>query len=171
MFWLTRPCPPWAVSTAILLARVVVGVAFVLHGWPKIQNPTGWMNTMGAENPPSGTLQAVAAGIEVGGGALLVIGLLTRVSAVALAAQMIAALVLVHIPHGDQFVAHPGQPSAELACVYLAVTILISAVGPGACSVDTILFDRSSRGRRVTTGRVSADSLPVTSPSRAGVGR
>ena len=169
MFWLTRPCPPWAVSTAVLLTRVVVGVAFVLHGWPKIQNPTGWMGAM--ENPPSGTLQAIAAGIEVGGGALLVIGLLTRVSAVALAAQMIAALALVHIPHGDPFVAHPGHPSAELACVYLAVTILVSAVGSGACSLDTILFDRSSRGRRVTTGRVSADSFPVTSPSTVGVGR
>jgi hypothetical protein len=35
-------------SVGLLLLRLVVGVAFVLHGWPKIQNPFGWM---GPESP------------------------------------------------------------------------------------------------------------------------
>ena len=45
--------------------RLVAGTAFVLHGWPKIQNPTGWM---GPDAPVPGALQAAAAVAEFGGG-------------------------------------------------------------------------------------------------------
>jgi putative oxidoreductase len=33
----------WRVSTGLFLLRVVAGLAFILHGWGKIQNPFGWM--------------------------------------------------------------------------------------------------------------------------------
>lgn len=141
MNWLTAPAPSRAFSTAILLVRLAVGAAFVLHGWPKIQNATGWM---GPDGPP-GFLQAAAAVIEVAGGALLVLGLLHRVAAFALVAQMIAALALVHLPHGDPYVA-TGRPSAELAVVYLTLSLLLAATGPGEWSLDAVLF-----GRRAAT--------------------
>jgi putative oxidoreductase len=136
---LIAPAPAWAVSTGLLLVRIVVGAAFVLHGWPKMQNPTGWM--AGMENAPPGALQAVAAGFEFFGGILLALGFLTRVSALALASVMVGALVLVHIPKGDPFVA-VGRPSAELASVYLAFSLLVAATGPGAYSLDALLFGR-----------------------------
>lgn len=136
---LIAPAPAWATSTGLLLVRLVVGAAFVMHGLPKIQNPFGWMN--GMENAPPGFLQAAAAVIEFGGGILLALGLLTRVTALLLAAQMVAALALVHIPHGDPFVAQ-GKPSAELASVYLAVSLAVAALGAGAYSLDAVLFDR-----------------------------
>ncbi len=136
--WLTAPAPGRAVSTAVLLVRLAVGVAFVLHGLPKVQNPTGWM---GPDGPP-GFLQAVAAFTEVAGGGLLVLGLFERLAAVALVCQMIAALALVHIPHGDPYVAKPGQHSAELAVVYLAMSLLLAATGPGEWSLDAVLFGR-----------------------------
>jgi putative oxidoreductase len=133
---LIAPAPGWAVSTGLLLVRLVIGVAFVLHGWPKMQNPTGWM---GAEGAPPGFLQAVAAVFEAGGGVLLAAGLLTRVAALGLASVMVGALALAHIPKGDPFVA-PGKPSAELATVYLVVMLLVAAVGPGSYSLDALLF-------------------------------
>jgi putative oxidoreductase len=145
---LVAPAPGWAVSTAVLLVRLVVGVAFVLHGWPKIQNPTGWMNEM--PSPPPGIIQAIPAVFEVGGGTLLALGLLTRAAALALASVMVAALALVHIPKGDPFVAQ-GRPSAELASVYLSVSLLITAIGPGAYSLDAVLF-----GNRVTSPSTAA---------------
>lgn len=54
-------------ATAPQLVRLVMGVAFVLHGWPKIQNPFAWMNAMGGQGVPS-FLQALAALAEFGGG-------------------------------------------------------------------------------------------------------
>jgi putative oxidoreductase len=39
-------------ALALLLIRLVMGIAFVLHGWPKIQNPMGWMNAMGGSSVP-----------------------------------------------------------------------------------------------------------------------
>ena len=136
---LCSPAPGWAVSAALLLVRLVVGIAFVLHGWPKIQKPTTWMSSM--PDAPPGFMQAIAAVCEVAGGALLALGLFTRAAALALAAVMVGALALVHIPKGDPFVS-PGGPSSELASVYLAVSLLIAAVGAGAYSLDAVIFRR-----------------------------
>ena len=137
---LIAPAPPWATATGLLFVRLVVGAAFVMHGLPKIQNPFGWMGEMGSSVP--GILQATAAVIEFVGGILLAAGLLTRVTALLLAAQMVAALAMVHIPHGDPFVAQ-GRSSAELACVYLAVSLAVAALGAGAYSLDAVLFGRA----------------------------
>jgi hypothetical protein len=52
-------------SVGLLLLRLVMGAAFVLHGWPKIQNPFGWM---GPEATMPGILIALAAVAEFGGG-------------------------------------------------------------------------------------------------------
>jgi putative oxidoreductase len=142
---LIAPAPAWATSTGLLLVRLAVGIAFILHGLPKIQNPFGWMNAMGMDNAPPGILQATAAVIEFGGGILLAAGLFTRVAALLLAAQMVAALALVHIPHHDPFVA-PGKPSAEPAVVYLAVSLAVAALGAGAYSLDAVLFGRERMG-------------------------
>jgi uncharacterized membrane protein YphA (DoxX/SURF4 family) len=38
---------------ALLFVRLVIGLAFILHGWPKIQNPMGWMNAMGGSSVPA----------------------------------------------------------------------------------------------------------------------
>jgi putative oxidoreductase len=138
MSWLITSPPNWAGSTGLLIVRVVVGFAFVLHGWPKIHNATGWMNEM--PGAPPAFLQAIAAFTEFAGGILLIAGFLSRVVCVLLVAQMIAALALVHIPHGDPFVGKPGQSSAELACVYLAISMLVAIVGSGLWSVDALLF-------------------------------
>jgi putative oxidoreductase len=159
MNWFIRPGPGWAVSTAALLVRLAIGVAFILHGWPKLQNPTGWMDAMGMQNTPPGFLQAAAAVIEVAGGALLVLGLVTRIAALLLVAQMIGALVLVHIPRGDPFVSMVG-PSAELAVAYLTISLLVVAVGPGAFSLDYMIF-----GRPVMSPLTAEPGRPTVAPA------
>ena len=62
----------WLGSVGLLLPRLVMGAAFVLHGWPKIQNPFGWM---GPEAPFPVILIALAALAEFGGGLALIVGL------------------------------------------------------------------------------------------------
>jgi putative oxidoreductase len=130
----------YAGSLALLILRVVMGAAFLLHGWPKIQNPTDWMSFMGESAPP-GVMQALAAAAEFVGGAALIIGLLTRLTCVFLGGTMVGALALAHLPARHPFVSTDG-PSFELAAVYLACSIVFFVLGPGRFAVDAVLFRR-----------------------------
>jgi putative oxidoreductase len=131
-------------AVGLLLLRVVMGAAFLFHGWPKIQNPLHWMDAMGGSGVP-GALQAAAALSEFGGGLALILGLLTPVAALGIACTMATALGMVHLRMGHPFVGAPGQPSCELAAVYLAAAILFLLLGPGKLSLDTFLFGCSSQ--------------------------
>jgi putative oxidoreductase len=106
----------------------------VLHGWPKIQHAFNWM---GPEAPVPGALQALAALAEFGGGAALILGLLTPLAALGIACTMATAVGMVHLH--DPFVGPPGKPSSEPAVVYLAAALMFLLVGPGALSLDAIL--------------------------------
>jgi len=124
-------------SVGLLLLRLVMGGAFVLHGWGKIHNPMGWM---GPEAPVPAVLQALAAVAEFGGGMALIVGLLTRLASLGIMTNMIVALAMVHLPHGDPFVGKPGGPSFELPAVYLACAALFVLLGSGRVSLDALLF-------------------------------
>ena len=52
-------------SIAVLLLRLVTGVAFMFHGWDKIRNPLHWLDQM--PNHPPEFIQAMAAVAEFGG--------------------------------------------------------------------------------------------------------
>jgi putative oxidoreductase len=124
-------------SVGLFVLRLVMGIAFVLHGWPKIQNPWGWM---GAEAHVPAILQAFAALAEFAGGMGLVIGLLTRLASLGIMTNMIVALGMVHLPSGDPFVGKPGGRSYELAAIYLACAVVFFLLGPGRLSLDALLF-------------------------------
>ena len=127
----------WIGSVGLFALRFVMGAAFILHGWPKIQHPLDWM---GPEASVPAIFQMLAAVAEFFGGMALIVGLLTRLASLGLMANMIVALAIVHLPHGDPFVGKPGGHSYELAAVYLACAILLVLLGPGRYSVDALLF-------------------------------
>src|SRR5437867_1183325 len=102
-------------AVGLLLLRLVTGVAFLFHGWPKITNPMGWMPP---EAPVPGVLQAAAALAEFGGGLGLILGALTPLACLGIAFTMLGALFMVHVPSGHPFVSQ-GGPSMEPATVYL----------------------------------------------------
>jgi putative oxidoreductase len=131
----------WLGSIGLLGLRLVVGAAFVFHGWPKIQHPLDWM---GAEASVPAIFQALAAVAEFFGGMALVVGLLTRLASLGIMSNMVVALGMVHLPHGDPFVSPTGGRSYELAAVYLACAVVFLIVGPGRYSLDALLF-RSAR--------------------------
>src|SRR5262245_19623101 len=87
-------------AVGLLVLRLVVGAAFILHGLPKIQNPTGWM---GPQAPVPGVLQAAAAVAEFGGGIAWILGLLTPLFSFLIACTMAFATFGYHIPQKDPF--------------------------------------------------------------------
>jgi putative oxidoreductase len=93
-------------------------------------------------NAPPAFLQGMAVFAEVGGGALLIVGLLTPPAALLVACDMIGALSLVHLPHGDPFAAAGNGPSYERAPVYLAMSVGLMVLGSGRFAFDTMLFRR-----------------------------
>lgn len=123
------------VGAALLLIRAVVGLAFIFHGWPKIGDPAAFAGAVGLPL----WLAVTAAWVEVIGGALLLLGLLAPVAALLLAAQMIGAFVVVHLPSNHPFVSSRGG-SYELALTYLVINIGFLLTGPGAYSLDAFLM-------------------------------
>jgi putative oxidoreductase len=124
-------------SIGLLAVRLVMGAAFILHGWPKIQNPLGWMPE---SSPTPPMFQAMAAVAEFGGGIALILGLLTRVAAVGLLITMAVAIFTYHLPQRHTFVSLTKDPSWELAGIYCACSLLLLFSGAGRFSLDRLLF-------------------------------
>jgi putative oxidoreductase len=132
---------PAGISAGLLLLRLVVGLAFMFHGYGKIQNPFGWM---GPNSSMPSFLQALAALSEFGGGLAWMLGLVTPLACFGVACTMAVAtytcITTFHFP----FVSQKGGGSYELATVYFSVAILLFLAGPGRFSVDRILFGAKS---------------------------
>ncbi len=124
-------------DAALLLIRLVVGFAFMVHGWSKIKNPFGWMGPEGFAPP---VFQALAAVSEFGGGLALILGLVTPLACLGIASTMAVAFSFHTFTRGDPFVSKTGGPSSELAAVYFCIALLLIALGPGRFSLDGRLF-------------------------------
>ena len=126
-----------AESTALLILRLIVGVAFVMHGSGKISNPFGWMP---ATAGVPGIFQFLAAISEFGGGIALILGLLTRLGSLGLVFTMLVATSIHAFVMKDPFVNMTGGSSFEPALGYLGISILFLILGPGRFSVDHKVF-------------------------------
>lgn len=129
-------------SLGLLVIRVLVGVLFAGHGAQKL---FGWFGGAGPDGTAAtferaglrpGRLHARLAGLgELGGGALLALGLLTPLAAAALIGVMTAAVIVVHA-HNGLWITQQGY---EYNLVLAAVAFALVAVGPGAWSLDHAL--------------------------------
>ena len=117
--------PTVARDVAALIARILVGVVFIAHGWQKlavngIEGTSGFFGQVGVPLP---TLSAwVAALLEVVGGVALILGLGVPVAGLLLAADMVGAYLFVHVGRGI-FVDGGG---AELVMALGAASLLLA---------------------------------------------
>lgn len=134
------------VGLAVL--RIVVGIVFMMHGYQKLF-VFGFAGTIGAFGKMGiflpGITGPLVAIVEFFGGLALVIGLLTRLAAFAIACDMLGAILLVHI--GNGFFAPKGF---EFVLTLFASAVALMFAGPGAFSADDALFRRDLAGARVT---------------------
>ncbi len=113
----------------------VKGVYFVLHGEALISvlNQAGHLNF-------GGTMLAHLTGLaHIGGGALLALGLATRIGALIQLPVLIGALWFVSIPQG---LFTPGQ-SFEFTAFVLFLLLIFSFLGGGRWSADQRLFSKT----------------------------
>jgi len=125
---------------APVLLRVVTGVIFVVHGYGKLfggmEQFTGYV-TQSLHLPAF--LAWGAAGIEFFGGTALVLGLLTRLSALGIAAVMAVAVSKVHWAAG--LTADGGY---EYPLVLLCVAVSLMLTGGGPLSFDRLFIEKKS---------------------------
>jgi len=131
---------------APLALRIPVGIVFVAHGAQKLFGAFGgyglegtgqFMDSLGLS---PGTLMALLAGAaEFFGGLALLLGLLVRPAAAALAVTMAVAIVAVHLDKG-LFMANNGY---EFALSLLAASVSLLISGAGKASVDATLARRA----------------------------
>jgi putative oxidoreductase len=116
---------------------VVVGIAFLMHGWQKLfvlhfAGVAGFFGHLGIPLPMVAAV--VVTLVEFLGGIALVLGLFTRWAAWLLAIDMVVAILQVHLKGG--FFLPQGY---EYALALLAANIALALTGPGAASVDGVL--------------------------------
>lgn len=119
---------------ALLVLRLMVGVAFVIHGLPKIEHPTTWMNVTRGAGAFAPWLQAIGAGAEFFGGIALVFGFASQLASALICFNMFVATFIVEIPSGARFA--DGAKPFELPLVYFTLTLALFLLGPGSFSVD-----------------------------------
>ncbi|MEH2247780.1 DoxX family protein [Nostoc sp.] len=138
---------------ALLLLRVSVGGLFLLHGYPKITHLRQWAESM--KMPVF--LCFLSAASMLGGGIFLIVGFLTLLGTLPILGSMIFAIYLdisgskpfvaqdpYLIPEG-QYMGPLGKgepPSWEKAFMYCVMLIAIAVLGPGAYSLDALIFGR-----------------------------
>ncbi len=160
-----------APSVGLLVLRLVAGPAMLLHGAPKMLQPTTWM---GPEGPPA-ALQALAAMAEFGGGLAWTLGAFTSLASLGILATMLTGIAIAHLPAGDpllrltvkgvaegpsgSFAGLPrwfvqtdgaiqgGSGSGELALLFSAIAVLLLCAGPGRYALDRAWRDRMRRAR------------------------
>jgi putative oxidoreductase len=128
---------------APVLARLLVGVVMLVHGWQKLvdMTPAGFGEGMlgGLGVPAPVAFGWVVTLIELVGGAMLLAGLFTRVAALLNAAVLVGALLLVKIDIGLIAPMGAEMPGAELEFGLLAGLLAVALLGPGRPSVDHAL--------------------------------
>ncbi len=141
-----------------LVVRLVLGTVLVAHGWQKARTNGGEATAsafdgMGVPAPKAAAAFATAA--ELGGGALLILGLLTPLAALAVVANMAGAWWFAHRGNGV-LIAEGGW---ELVGVIAACALLLAALGAGRFSLDHLLVGRR---RRTTADGHAAETAPAT---------
>jgi putative oxidoreductase len=121
--------------------RILAGILFIAHGLPKFENIGGTQGFFGSVGIPPEL--AIPIGLlEVIGGIFLLVGVVTRITAILFIIEMIGATLIV----SDGFV---GGYELELLLVAVGTSLLLT--GPGRISVEWDVLKREifPRGKAI----------------------
>jgi putative oxidoreductase len=127
----------------LLVLRVVFGYGMLRAGWGKLGNldqTAGFFAQLGIPLPEVNAV--VVAGLEFGGGILLLLGLLTRTAAGVLTPVMLVALLTAHRAEVTQFFSNPGAAISASPVPYLVAILALGICGAGPFSLDRLISGR-----------------------------
>lgn len=146
---LIQTSPTWIT----LPLRVALGLVFIAHGAQKVfgvwEGP-GLMKFAGGAPPlglrPAWFWMGSAAVAELLGGALVLLGLLTRLGALLIVPVMLVAMFGVHWA-GGFFSTNKPLPGVEYTVALLGMALALLIAGGGRASVDEALMGPPRRRR------------------------
>jgi putative oxidoreductase len=116
------------------LTRLIVGLMFASWGAKPI------LGMFGGTPAPIEAILVAGGWIELIGGSLIALGLLTRLAAFISSGTMAVAYFMVHAPHGFFPITNGGE-RAVFYCWFFFFAIFY---GPGRWSIDALLFGKSA---------------------------
>jgi putative oxidoreductase len=135
---LTANAPARLTDSAFVILRLAAAVVFVAHGWNTFSSQ-GVSGAIAAQQAAGIPLPALAGPFtvfgELVGGILLALGLLTRLSAIAISVIMLGAWVFVHAQNG----LFASKGGFEYVMILAAISLTLIVTGPGRYSIDHLL--------------------------------
>ena len=123
---------------ALAVLRIMTALLFMEHGLMKLAHFP--IAQPGAPDPLPAILVAAAV-IEVVAGALIALGLFTRVAAFIASGEMAAAYFMAHAPHSFW----PGVNHGGEAILYAFVFLYLVFAGPGGWALDSAVANSRRR--------------------------
>jgi putative oxidoreductase len=117
---------------ALSVLRIITGLLIIQHGMGKILH---YPALPAYANVQPMSMLGAAGFIELIGGALLILGLYTRLAAFILSGEMAFAYFIAHAPKDF----HPLVNGGTLAILYCFTCLYLSTAGAGPWSVDAAM--------------------------------
>ncbi|HUR42699.1 MAG TPA: DoxX family protein [Aestuariivirga sp.] len=112
------------------ILRIMTGLLFFEHGSSKLLGIP--VSEVSAQPFNLISMMGFTGILELVGGALIVLGLFTRITAFVLSGFMAVAYFMAHAPQGF----YPINNHGELAIMFCFVFLFLAAAGPGPWSID-----------------------------------
>ncbi len=128
MIFSEETCKVWT-PHILGIMRIIIGFLYLQHGAAKL---LGVPHIAMFDGLQLVSLLGLAGILELVGGSLILLGLLTRPVAFILSGEMAVAYFMAHAPHGFLPILNQG----ELAVVYCFVFLYLSVAGGGTYSLD-----------------------------------
>ena len=155
---------PLASQRALGVLRVMAGLLFLEHGSAKL---FGFPHVTMYDHLEVVSFIGFGGLIELIGGAMVALGLYTRVAAFVVSGEMAVGYFLFHAPRNF----YPAVNGGDAAILYCFIFLFIAIAGPGGWSLDGLIARRRDLPGNASSGWTGATSgISQAQQSGAGLG-